>query len=78
MTNDPSQNDRVERDNDDRQEEAVDNPPDGGQDATELQNEQTDSVTKEGDSRDQRQPYPYYLRPLPGRRNYNSTDHTNA
>jgi hypothetical protein len=58
VTNDPTQSDAVERDNDDRQKEAGDNPPDEIQDITEPQNEQTDSVNTVGDSSDQRQPYP--------------------
>ena len=66
--------DAVERDNDNRQ-EVGDNLPDETQVITEPQNEQTDSVTTEVDSSDQRQPYPYYLRPLPGRRNSIFTDH---
>jgi hypothetical protein len=75
VTNDPTQNDTAERYNNNRQEEAGDNTPDEIPDTTEPQDEQTDSVNTEGDSSDQRQPYPYYLRPLPGRRNYDSTDH---
>jgi len=74
VTDNPTQNDAVERDNDNRQ-EVGDNLPDETQVITEPQNEQTDSVTTEVDSSDQRQPYPYYLRPLPGRRNSIFTDH---
>ena len=41
VTNNPTRNDTVERDNDNRQEEVGDNPPDETQDITEPQNEQT-------------------------------------
>ena len=41
VTDNPTQNDTVERDNDNRQEEVGDNPPDETQDVTEPQNEQT-------------------------------------
>jgi len=75
VTDNSTQNDTVERDNNNRQEEVGDNPTDETKDVTEPQNEQTDFVNTEGDSSDQRQPYPYYFIPLSGRRNYNSTDH---
>jgi len=75
VTDNPTQNDTAERDNNNRPEEVGDNTTDETQDVTEPQNEQTDSVNTEGDRGDQRQPYPYDLRPLPGRRNYNPTDH---
>jgi len=75
VTDNPTPNDTVEQDNNNRPEEVGDNATDETQDVTEPQNEQTDSVNTEGDNSDQRQPYPYYLKPLPGRRNYNTTDH---
>ena len=75
VTDIPTQNDTVERDNDNREEKVGNNPPDETKDINEPQNEQTESLTTEGDSSDQRQPNPYYLRPLPRGRNYNSTDH---
>ena len=77
MTNDPTQSETIERASDDRQVETVDDPL-TIQDATKPQDEQINSVTMEGDSSDQRQPYPYHLRPLSVSRNYNSTDHANG
>jgi len=66
-----------EQGNQDGQVEAIDTPSTSEQDVTDRPDEQTDSVGEEGSRTDQGQPYPYFLRALPGRRNYGSTDDTN-
>jgi len=66
-----------EQSNKDRQVETIGIPSTSEQDVTDRPNEQTDSVGEKGSRTDQGQPYPYFLRPLPGRRNYSSADNTN-
>jgi hypothetical protein len=61
----------------DRQVEIIVTPSTSEQDVTDRPDEQTDSVGEEGNRTDQGQPYPYFLRPLPGRRNYSPTDNIN-
>jgi len=80
-TTEPIQNIAPRDDNEqgdkDRQMEAIDTPSTSEQDVTDRPDEHTNSVGEEGSRSDQGQPYPYFLRPLPGRRNYGSTDNTN-
>ena len=69
--------DDEEQDDENRQIEVIDTPSTSEQDVTDRPDERTDAVGEEGSRTDQGQPYPYFLRPLPGRRNYGSTDDTN-
>ena len=80
MTTEPIQNLAPSDDNgqdEDRQMKAIDTPSTSEQDVTDRPDVQTDSVGEEGSRTDQEQPYPYFLRPLPGRRNNGSTNDTN-
>ena len=81
VTTEPIQDNMTRDDNEqgdeDRQMEVIDTPSTSEQDVTDRPDEHTDPVGEEGSRTDQGQPYPYFLRPLPGRRNYGSTDDTN-
>jgi hypothetical protein len=69
--------DENEQGDKDGQLEIIATPSTSEQDITDRPDEQTDFVGEEGNRTDQGQPYPYFLRPLPGRRNYSSADNTN-